>query len=466
MSNTPITGLTLVSGVSVNDRFVLDRGIGTFSLRGQVLIDSIGAQVSIAPSDLRVSDNGVIQTSSAMQINFVGFEVSTSGNFVTVSAIPTSAVAGSGTPLTIQVFGSTVATSVETISFNGFSVSVSGNVVNVSAVPASAVVGNVPLNIQSEGSTVATSVETINFVGFDVSASGTNVTASVLATPQITDASVVLAYNSVVPQVSAAEIAAGTETSVRRFSPADIVSFVSAFETPTNQTNIEIFSNSSSITANVSSLNFIGSGFSISNAGNDVIVSSRGPLTNQEVETAYNAQVPQVTSAELAAADTVTSVRRFSPADINAVTANEVVPAFFARQIANTSGEHAVFTSVEASAEIDQGGFYNASANAWVPPNGVYRISGQSRTSSRDVTSAGGGMRFTQVRIMLNNVEFARGPAFLPISDNAGYGTINILVSVNGTDQISFEVRAQTSAGAGRRFGMTPAETFFSGERV
>lgn len=45
----------------------------------------------------------------------------------------------------------------------------------------------------------------------------------------LTDAQVESAYNSQVPQVSSGEIAAGTGTGVRRFSPADVKGFVDAF---------------------------------------------------------------------------------------------------------------------------------------------------------------------------------------------------------------------------------------------
>lgn len=81
MANSTITGLTLVSGVSTIDRFVLDRGVGTFGIAGDVLVSSIAGQIS-----------GTI--TSAVEAAIVSVNAVVSGLEDRISAVSTLAAAG------------------------------------------------------------------------------------------------------------------------------------------------------------------------------------------------------------------------------------------------------------------------------------------------------------------------------------------------------------------------------------
>lgn len=224
------------------------------------------------------------------------------------------------------------------------------------------------------------------------------------ATADQTNAEIETAYNAQVAQVSGAEITAGTATGIRRYSPADIVNFVSTHETapPVDSVNTQTgavvldaddisdtsTTNKFVTAADVTKLGHISvtqavnldtmeSDIATNNAKvgvtdgdkGDIVVSSSGTLwnieagsvtnskledvgnntikgnvsggiaapsdlsaaqvrtminvedgatadqTNAEIEAAYNAQVDQVTGAEITAG-TDTTVHRFSPADI------------------------------------------------------------------------------------------------------------------------------------------------------
>lgn len=161
------------------------------------------------------------------------------------------------------------------------------------------------------------------------------------ATADQSDSEIETAYNNQVAQVSSGEITAGTETGIRRFSPADVKGFVEEHGggnpawgdiagTLSNQTDLnnalggkadsshthtasEItdfdteVTNNTTVAANASKLAGIEAG-------------ATGDQTDGEIETLYNSAVAQVSSGEINAG-TETGIRRYSPADIKSFVA-------------------------------------------------------------------------------------------------------------------------------------------------
>lgn len=93
MANSTITGLTLVSGVSTGDRFVLDRGVGTFGIAGDVLVSSIANQISgeiTSAVSSAITSVNVVVSGLESRISTVSALAAAAGNTSAVSSAITS----------------------------------------------------------------------------------------------------------------------------------------------------------------------------------------------------------------------------------------------------------------------------------------------------------------------------------------------------------------------------------------
>ena len=148
------------------------------------------------------------------------------------------------------------------------------------------------------------------------------------ATQDQSNAEIETAYNAQVAQVSAGEIAAGTETEVRRFAPADIASMASTHGGGGGGAVDSVFGRTGTVTAATNDYNAdqvddssTTNKFTTAARNSKVDGIEAGATQDQsdaEIETAYNNQVAQVSGGEITAG-TETAIRRYSPADIAAM---------------------------------------------------------------------------------------------------------------------------------------------------
>ena len=122
-----------------------------------------------------------------------------------------------------------------------------------------------------------TSIVAGNHISISGGTGAVTITGTADTNTQLSDSEVETAYNNQVAAVSTQEKTDGTSTAVRRFTPADIHSMIDTHQSDTNT-----------------------------------------QLSNSQVETAYNAQVGQVSSTERTNG-TETGIRRFAPADVKSM---------------------------------------------------------------------------------------------------------------------------------------------------
>ena len=122
-----------------------------------------------------------------------------------------------------------------------------------------------------------TSIVAGNHISISGGTGAVTITGTADTNTQLSDSEVETAYNSQVAAVSTQEKTDGTSTAVRRFTPADIHSMIDTHQSDTDT-----------------------------------------QLSNSQVETAYNAQVGQVSSTERTNG-TETGIRRFAPADVKSM---------------------------------------------------------------------------------------------------------------------------------------------------
>lgn len=143
MANSPISGLVALSAVSSIDQFVVDRGVGTFRIAGDVLVSTIGVQVGSAQTS--ALDAAVVSINSQVSlienrisnVSTIAFQAQQdlTSNVSVLDARITSVAnnsGGGGGTIQIQNNSSVVLSTVSVINFTNAAITVSGNTVNVS----------------------------------------------------------------------------------------------------------------------------------------------------------------------------------------------------------------------------------------------------------------------------------------------------------------------------------------------